>query len=283
MIIAKCDDLKKSFPIKRGYLQEEIGRVKAVDGVSLEIEKGCVFGLVGESGSGKTTLGKIILGVLKPDSGEVRLNTDKVQVIFQDPYNSLDPKMNIFDILAEGLILSSGKTALSITYPRNTPALEFGRSPKFMPGMLRGLILRKKRDGMRKAVEDILDLIKLPKSALDKYPHQFSGGERQRIAIGRALLTQPELIICDEPVSSLDVTIQLQILKLLKDIQKSFAITYLFISHDLRVVRFMCDRLAVMKDGKIVEKGSTSDIYSRPNHPYTKLLLSSILDIYPLR
>lgn len=245
MIIAKCSDIKKYFPIKRGYFKEGVGLVKAVDGISLEIEKGCVFGLVGESGSGKTTLGKVILGVLKPDGGRVSLGTEKVQVIFQDPYNSLDPKMKVFNILAEGLVV------------------------------------KKEFDGMRKRVEDILDLIKLPASALDKYPHQFSGGERQRIAIGRALLTRPELIICDEPVSSLDVTIQLQILKLLKEIQKQFNITYLFISHDLRVVRFICDRVAVMKDGKIVEEGSTSDIYSHPRHPYTKLLLSSVLDVYP--
>jgi ABC-type oligopeptide transport system ATPase subunit len=245
MIIAKCSNIRKSFPIKRGLLQGEAGRVMAVDGVSLDIEKGCSFGVVGESGSGKTTLGKIILGVLSPDSGEVRRETDKLQVIFQDPYNSLDPKMKIFDILAEGLIL--------------------------------------KRDtsGMRGRVEDIINLVKLPNSTLGKYPHQFSGGERQRIAIGRALLTGPDLIVCDEPVSSLDVTIQLQILNLLKDIQKRFNITYLFISHDLRVVRFMCDRVAVMKDGRIVEEGSALDVYSHPVHPYTKQLLSSILDIYP--
>ncbi len=247
MIIAKCSDIKKYYPIKRGCLKEDVGVVKAVDGLSLEIEKGCVFGLVGESGSGKTTLGKIILGVVEPDVGEVRLGTEKIQVIFQDPYNSLDPKMKIFDILAEGLIIKG------------------------------------EREGMQGKVEEALDLIRLSKGALDKYPHQFSGGERQRIAIGRALLTRPELIICDEPVSSLDVTIQLQILKLLKDVQKRFDITYLFISHDLRVIRFICDRVAVMKDGKLVEEGSTSDIYSRPNHPYTKLLLSSILNIYPPR
>jgi len=245
MIIARCSGIKKYFPIKRGYLKEGVGLVKAVDGVSIEIEKGCVFGLVGESGSGKTTLGKVILGVLKPDAGQVALETEKVQVIFQDPYNSLDPKMKVFDILAEGLAVNRGF------------------------------------DGMRKRVEDILELIKLPASALDKYPHQFSGGERQRIAIGRALLTRPDLIVCDEPVSSLDVTIQLQILKLLKEMRERFNITYLFISHDLRVVRFICDRIAVMKDGRIVEEGNTSDIYSHPKHPYTKLLLSSVLDIYP--
>ena len=247
MMIIKCTDVKKYYPVKRGGLKGDAGMVKAVDGVSLEIEKGCVYGLVGESGSGKTTLGKIILGVLKPDSGEVRLGTGKLQVIFQDPYNSLDPKMKVFDILAEGLILN------------------------------------KKTDGMRGRIEDIMDLVKLPKSALGKYPHQFSGGERQRIAIGRALLTEPELIVFDEPVSSLDVTIQLQILRLLKDVQKRLNITYLFISHDLRVVRFMCDLVAVMKDGKIVEEGPADMIYSHPAHPYTKLLLSSILDIYPVK
>ena len=224
MSIAKCKNIKKSFPVKRGYLQDEIGRVIAIDGVSLDIERGCSFGIVGESGSGKTTLGKIILGVLKPDSGEVELNTDKLQVVFQDPYNSLDPKMRVFDIIAEGLRL------------------------------------KKEIDRIPDRVNDIMSLIRLPKSALDKYPHQFSGGERQRIAIGRALITEPELIVCDEPVSSLDVTIQLQILRLLKDVQKRFKITYLFISHDLRVVRFICDRVCVMKDGKIVEEGSASDV-----------------------
>ncbi len=245
MIIVKCSNIKKSFSVKRGYLQEESSRVMAIDGVSLSIERGSSFGLVGESGSGKTTLGKIILGVLRPDSGEVNLSTNKLQVIFQDPYNSLDPKMKILDILTEGLIV------------------------------------KKMINGMRKKVEDIMDLIKLPKTTLDRYPHQFSGGERQRIAIGRALLTEPELIVCDEPVSSLDVTIQLQIFKLLKDIKQRFNITYLFISHDLRVVRFMCGHVAVMKDGRIVEEGSISDIYSHPSRLYTKQLLSSVLDIYP--
>lgn len=245
MIIVKCKDIRKSFSVERGILRKEVSRVFAVNGVSLNIEKGCVFGLVGESGSGKTTLGKVILGVLKPDSGEVDVAADKVQVIFQDPYNSLDPKMKVFDIISEGLVI------------------------------------KKRTDGMVKKVNDIMELVKLPKSFLDRYPHQFSGGERQRIAIGRALLTEPELIVCDEPVSSLDVTIQLQILKLLKDVQKRFNITYLLISHDLRVVRFMCDRVAVMKDGKILEEGTASEVYSHPTHPYTKLLLSAILDIYP--
>lgn len=245
MKIVKCDNVKKSFPVKRGNLRGAAGRIAAVDGVSLEIAKGASFGIVGESGSGKTTLGKLVLGALKPDSGRVELYTGRVQVIFQDPYNSLDPKMKVADILAEGLIL--------------------------------------KRDtsGLRRKIEDIAELVSLPVTALYKYPHQFSGGERQRIAIGRALLTEPELIVCDEPVSSLDVTIQLQILKLLKDVQRRFGMTYLFISHDLRVVRFMCDRVAVMRSGRIIEEGAVDDIYSRPKDPYTKLLLSSILDTYP--
>lgn len=246
MTILECRDITKLFPIRRGYLQEEIGTVKALDGVSLAIEKGEVFGLVGESGCGKTTLGKVILGVLKQDGGTVELATKKIQVIFQDPFNSLDPKMTVFNILAEGLVLQ-------------------------------------KEYEIRKKVEETLDLIRLPQSALDKYPHQFSGGERQRIAIGRAVLTEPEFIVCDEPVSSLDVTIQLQILRLLKDIQKRFSITYLFISHDLRVVKFMCDRVSVMRQGKIVEQGPVHRVYSSPAHPYTQQLLSSILEVYPQR
>lgn len=244
MTIVKCANVKKYFSVRRGALREEAGVVKALDGVSLEIKKRETFGLVGESGSGKTTLGKIILGILKPDSGSVEIATAKPQVIFQDPLNSLDPKMRVYDILAEGLVL------------QNSP-----------------------RSDIKKEVMGILDLVSLPKSSLAKYPHEFSGGERQRIAIGRAVLTRPEFIVCDEPVSSLDVTIQLQILKLLKDIQKAFSITYLFISHDLRVIKFMSDRVAVMRNGLIVEEGGTNDIYSQPAHEYTKQLLSSVLDI----
>jgi ABC-type glutathione transport system ATPase component len=247
MPIAKIDNITKSFPVLRGCLREKAGVVRAVDSVSFEIEKGETFGLVGESGSGKTTLGKIVLGILKPDSGFVTLGTRRLQVIFQDPHNSLDPKMRARDIIAEGLLLSRSK----------------------------GFNLS--RGGAR--IEEMLDLVRLPKSALAKFPHQFSGGERQRIAIARAVITEPEFIVCDEPVSSLDVTIQLQILNLLKEIRERMGVAYLFISHDLRVVRFMCGRVAVMKEGKIVEEGPTEKIYSSPGHPYTKLLLSSILKV----
>ena len=245
MNMLECKDISKGFRIKRGYLQEEVGSLKAVDGVSLSVGKGEVFGLVGESGCGKTTLGKIVLGILKPDSGTVKLATEKMQVVFQDPFNSLDPKMSVSDIIAEGLIL------------------------------------QKDQGDIRKKIADILDLMHLPKTALTKYPHQFSGGERQRIAIGRAVLTDPDFIVCDEPVSSLDVTIQMQILHLLKDVQKRFGMTYLFISHDLRVIKFMCDRVAVMHAGRIVEEGPVAQVYSNPTHPYTKQLLSSILEVYP--
>jgi ABC-type glutathione transport system ATPase component len=215
-----------------------------VDDVSLSVEAGETFGLVGESGSGKTTLGKIILGIVRSDSGSVRVDAERVQVIFQDPYSSLDPKMRIGDIVAEGLMLDKKHKVQGVE--------------------------------RRKKVEESLEMVKLPVDVINRYPHEFSGGEKQRIAIARAVVTGPDFMVCDEPVSSLDVTIQLQILNLLKDIQKRLSMTYLFISHDLQVVKFMCDRVAVMKSGKIVESGAVADIYSRPTHEYTKSLLVSI-------
>lgn len=232
MPIIKCEDIKK-------YFKRRAGIIKAVDGVSFEIERGDTFGIVGESGCGKTTLGRILLGALKQDSGSVVSNSYRAQAIFQDPYSSLDPKMKLYDILAEGLII------------RGTGQI-------------------------KKSVEETLDLIKLPTEALKKYPHQFSGGERQRIAIGRAVITKPDFIVCDEPVSSLDVRSGLNILKLLQDIQKVFSVAYLFISHDLKIIKFMCNKLAVMKCGRFVESGAVKDIYAGPKHDYTKALLSSV-------
>jgi ABC-type oligopeptide transport system ATPase subunit len=260
MNVVRCEDVKK-------YFKGRTGIIKAVDGVSLEIDNGDTFGMVGESGCGKTTLGKMILGILRPDSGHIVRLTDKIQVIFQDPYNSLDPKMKVSDILAEGLAIKELGVGLRPYGPigpegSRPPALRADR-----PGGESGVV--------KQRVEEILDLVKLPRNVLKKYPHQFSGGERQRIAIGRAVLTNPEFIVCDEPVSSLDVTIQLQILKLLKDIQKRFNITYLFISHDLKVIKFMCNKLAVMQSGRIVEYGATKDIYAHPSEGYTKTLLTS--------
>lgn len=237
-MIVLCRDAKKSFTGRHGI-------VKAVDGVSLRINKGEALGLVGESASGKTTLGKMIIGIIKPDSGVVYTDAKGVQVIFQDPYNSLDPKMRVADIIGEGLVVGKRYGAREI----------------------------------RRRIEEVTDLVKLNKAALKKYPHEFSGGERQRIAIARAVVTCPEFIVCDEPVSSLDMTIQLDILRLLKDIRQKFQMTYLFISHDLRAVKFICDRVAVMQGGRIVEEGPTTKIYSDPSHSYTKVLISSILSI----
>lgn len=232
-MMVSCRDICKHFSGRQGV-------VKAVDRVSINISKGEALGLVGESASGKTTLGKIILGIMSADSGEVIVNTKRPQVIFQDPYSSLDPKMRIADIVGEGLL--SG-------------------------------------EGAKEKVRRVIDLVKLPQDSLAKYPHQFSGGERQRIAIARAIVTEPELVVCDEPVSSLDMTIQLEILRLLKDIRQRFNMTYLFISHDLRAVKFICDRVAVMKEGRIIEEGLTTQIYHSPSHSYTKSLISSILEI----
>lgn len=240
--MVRCEDVKK-------YFRSRVGIVRAVDGVSLDIEKGDVFGLVGESGCGKTTLGKMILGIMRPDSGNITVESKNVQVIFQDPYNSLDPRMKVSDILAEGLIVQPLRGSASL---RRAFSREIGR-----------------------LVDDALDMVRLPKASLEKFPHQFSGGERQRIAIARAIITKPDFIVCDEPVSSLDVTIQLDILKILEDIRKKYGMTYLFISHDLKVVKFICSKVAVMRQGRILETGAVSDIYRSPSDPYTRTLLKS--------
>lgn len=218
--------------------------LKAVDNVSLTIERGETLGLVGESGSGKSTLGRMILGLIEPTSGEIFLEGKKItgllprrmQMIFQDPYSSLNPRMSIGAIIAE-------------------------------PTKIHGLPNR---------VDELLDLVGLPRHAKGRYPHEFSGGQRQRIGIARALALNPEFLICDEPISALDVSIQAQIVNLLLRLQKNLSLTILFIAHDLAMVRYLSTRVAVMHCGKIVELRPTDELFAHPRHPYTQILLSSV-------
>jgi oligopeptide transport system ATP-binding protein len=251
-------DLTKHFPVRSGLLVEHtVGHVKAVDGVSFEIREGETLGLVGESGSGKSTTGYCILQLLKPTSGSVRfmgrelteLGREEIrkvrremQIVFQDPYASLDPRMTVGDIVAE-------------------------------PLQVHGVGSRR---GRRETVRQLLDVVGFNPKFTNRYPHEFSGGQRQRIGIARALALNPKLIVCDEPVSALDVSIQAQILNLLKDLQRDFDLTYLFIAHDLAVVRTMSDRIAVMNRGKLVEIGPAEEVYTTPRDPYTKALLSAV-------
>ncbi len=250
-------DVKKYFPVERGFTRKIVGEVQAVDDISFDLEIGKTLGIVGESGCGKTTLARVVLGLLKPTEGQIffegedilnlsqhrmRLLRKKMQVVFQDPYNSLNPRMKIGEILTEPLLIHKiGNRA-----QRNERARELLLQVGLMP------------------------------EHLERYPHQFSGGERQRIGIARALATEPKLIICDEPVSSLDLSIQSQILKLLTDLQKRFNISFLFISHDLRIVESISDNVMVMYLGKVVEFASTEELYSFPIHPYTEALFSAI-------
>ncbi len=241
--IVAVKNLNKSFSVEKGIFKKEQKKIQAVHNISLEIREGKTLGLVGESGSGKTTLGKLIMGLLEPDSGSV--GTEKsIQIVFQDPYSSLDPRMKMQDIVLEG------PTIHGIT-----------------------------KDEKEKILRNVLFKAHLNYKDRLKYPHQFSGGERQRIAIARALAVNPRILILDEPVSSLDVIIQSEILNLLKDLQKELSLTYIFISHDLRVVEYMADDVAVMYKGEIVELAGRDQIYRTPKHPYTKRLLSSILSI----
>ena len=231
---------KKIFKKRSLLKKKEDEAVRAVDDVSFSIEKGKTFGLVGESGSGKSTIAKLITGIIKKDSGEIFLGGD-VDIVFQDPYSSLNPRMTVREIVAEPLY-----------------------------------IRKVKKYDLDKKIKDTLILVQLDPLCMFKYPHEFSGGERQRIAIARSLIRHPDILVLDEPVSSLDVSIQAGILNLLKDLQDEHDLTYLFISHDLRVVEFMSDVVGVMNSGKLVEIASSKDIYSSPKSEYTKKLLNSI-------
>jgi peptide/nickel transport system ATP-binding protein len=251
-------DLKVHFPIRRGILQRTVGHVRAVDGVSLAISAGRTLALVGESGCGKTTVGKALLQLVKPTAGSVRLGGSELvgmqgkrlraarrhmQMVFQDPFASLNPRLRVGEIIAEGMAA-----------------------------------LRLESDGAARgrAVAALLKQVGLPDEAAGRYPHEFSGGQRQRIAIARALAVQPELLICDEPTSALDVSVQAQILNLLKKLQEELGVAYLFITHNFAVVEYLANDVAVMYLGRIVERGSAQEVLRSPKHPYTQALLSAV-------
>ncbi|HOU08032.1 MAG TPA: ATP-binding cassette domain-containing protein [Caldisericia bacterium] len=249
--------LKKHFPITGGLLGRTVGYVKAVDGVTFNIMDGETLSLVGESGSGKTTTGKAILRLNKPTTGSVLFEDEdilgmkgekmrrmrrKMQIIFQDPYGSLNPRLPVGEIIGEPLVVHN-------------------------------LASRKERE---EQVMEIMETVGLRPEYLHRYPHEFSGGQRQRIGIARALILQPKFIVCDEPVSALDVSIQSQVINLLQELQSKFKLTYLFVAHDMAVVRHMSDRIAVMYLGKIVELASGEELFKHPLHPYTKALLEAV-------
>ena len=256
--LLQVQNLVKYFPIMRGaVIRREVGRVHAVDGVSFDIKKGETLGLVGESGCGKSTTGRTILQLYRPSAGHVIYNDQdlvamkgenlrhmrrKMQMIFQDPYASLNPRMTVGEIVSEPLIVHS-------------------------------LATRKEAD---ERVGELLRLVGLNPAYANRYPHEFSGGQRQRIGVARALSLQPELIVCDEPISALDVSIQAQVINLLEDLQKQFNLTYLFIAHDLSMVRHISTRVAVMYLGVIVELANRDDLYANPLHPYSQALLSAV-------
>ncbi len=257
-VLLKVVDLKKHFPITRGILlQRQVGAVKAVDGVSFDIHQGETLGLVGESGCGKSTTGRSILQLYPPTSGHVffrdtdltQAGAEKIrglrrdmQIIFQDPYASLNPRMTVGSIVAE-------------------------------PLEVHGIGNRRERD---ERVKELLRVVGLNPYFINRYPHEFSGGQRQRIGIARALALEPEFIVCDEPISALDVSIQAQVVNLLQDLQEKLGLTYLFIAHDLSMVRHISDRVAVMYLGKIMELADREELYTNPLHPYTQALLSAV-------
>lgn len=263
VMLLEVKELKKYYPVTKGLFKRTVGYIKAVDGVDFSIPAGQTFGLVGESGCGKTTVGKSILRLIEPTAGQVFLEENdilkmskkellqqrkNIQIIFQDPYGSLNPRMTIGDIIAEPILKHK---------------------------------LAKGVECINKVIK-ILDTVGLSSREMKKYPHEFSGGQRQRIAIARALAVNPKLIVCDEPVSSLDVSVQAQILNLMKELQKEFKVAYLFISHSMPVVRHVSQRVGVMYLGKLVEVADSNEIFTNPIHPYTKALMSAIPTTDPI-
>lgn len=263
MEIIKISNLKKYYPITKGLFRRQADVVKAVDDVSFSVSKGETLGIVGESGSGKTTLARLILRLITPTSGRIEFEgadisgfkkdtlmnfRRKVQIVFQDPHSSLNPRLRIATTLGEGLIIHK--------------------------------LVRNRRERINR-IRELLEIVGLNPNHIYRYPHEFSGGQRQRIGIARALSVNPEVIILDEPVSSLDVSVQAQILNLLSELQEKFHLTYIFIAHDLRVVKHISARIMVMYMGKIVEMAKKDEIYNNPQHPYTKLLLNSIPSLDP--
>ncbi len=256
-VLLRVDNLMMHFPIRRGVFQRQVGAVRAVDGVSFDIKRGETLGLVGESGCGKSTTGRTILQLYKPTAGEVEFDgvnlvtlkgeqlrqmRRKIQMIFQDPYASLNPRMTVEQLVGEPLMVHSVATGAEI----------------------------------HERVTHLLDLVKLNPAFASRYPHEFSGGQRQRIGVARALALQPSFVICDEPISALDVSIQAQVVNLLEELQQQFNLTYLFIAHDLSMVKHISDRIAVMYLGVIVELASRDELHARPLHPYTQALLSAV-------
>jgi oligopeptide/dipeptide ABC transporter ATP-binding protein len=277
------ENLVKHYPIRKGILPRTVGYVRAVDDISFSIPRGQTLGLVGESGCGKTTTGRAILRLVEPTSGrvtfdgrdvlamkgrELRLLRREMQIIFQDPYGSLNPRMTVGAMLEEPILVHGIEAREPLDGPSGGPNLKPARSSE-------SAALSKRRVA-RHRVAELLDLIGLSPDHARRYPHEFSGGQRQRIGIARALSLNPSFIVCDEAVSALDVSIQAQVLNLLRDLQQRFNLTYLFIAHDLAIVKHVSDRVAVMYLGEIVEEARTEEIFARPLHPYTQALLASI-------